>query len=54
MITGHFVVVDLETAEEIDRVACQYPVESSMWEKVERGLLMKVNTDRYFVGWEDA
>lgn len=42
-----FVIVDLDTNEPFDFIASTY--DGSMRERVERGLLMRVDLDRFYV-----
>lgn len=51
-VYGYFVVRNIGDGKEVDRIAVHYPEDSRMTEKVEAGLVQKVDLDRFYFGWE--
>jgi hypothetical protein len=53
-VYGYFVIRSLYEREEVHRMPVHYPRDSRMTEKVERGLIQKVDLNRMYFTWEDA
>jgi hypothetical protein len=51
---GFFVVRKIVDQSEVHRIATAYPEDSRMGERTLSGLLRNIDTETYFVDWEDA
>lgn len=51
---GFFIVRQVSDGSEVHRIPTDYPEDSRMAERALSGLLRNMDTDRYFVDWEEA
>ena len=51
-VWGKFFVIETETGKVVHKVDCHYPEDSVSWRRLEAGLLLRVDTERFYVAWE--
>ena len=51
IVTGAWVITDRQTGEEIDRIETDDPQGSRAWDRLEDGLLQKVDHENYLMEW---
>lgn len=53
-VFGWFVITDRRSRKEVDRIECDQPKGTRQWDRLEEGLLQKVDHETYRMEWKDA